>query len=121
MASYAKLTIIGNLGSDPELRYEPDGTPLTSFAVAVNERRHASGDEQHAQEHVQWFRVFCHGRLAEAAQQSLAKGAAVYVEGPLHVRTFTTREGQKGLSLEVTAREMRVLSAPTPAPVGDER
>jgi len=120
MASYAKLTIIGNLGGDPEMQSAPDGTPLTSFAVAVNERRRPSGDEQ-AQEHVQWFRVFCHGRQAEAAQQSLAKGAAVYVEGPLHVREFTTREGQKRLSLEVTAREMRVLSAPTPAPVSDER
>ncbi len=117
MASYAKLTIIGNLGSDPEMRYAPDGTPLTSFTVAVNERRHSSGDEGQAQEeHVQWFRVFCHGRLAEVAQQSLVKGAPVYVEGPLRVRAYTTREGQSRLSLELTARDMRALSAPTPAP-----
>jgi single-strand DNA-binding protein len=73
------------------------------------------------EEHVQWFRVFCHGRLAEVAQQSLAKGAPVYVEGPLRVREFTTREGQKRFSLELTARDMRVLSAPTPTPVSEER
>jgi hypothetical protein len=70
--SYNRLTIIGHLGHDPEMRYLPDGTPLTTFDVAVNERRQVDGQTVQT---TQWFHVTCYGKLAETAAEHL-RGAA---------------------------------------------
>lgn len=105
--SYNKIIIIGNLGRDPEMRYLPSGDPVTSFSVATSERwKDRSGQQQ---ERTTWFRVSAFNKLAETCNQFLHKGSYVYVEGSLSQQEYTDREGQPRQSLEVRAREMRML------------
>ncbi|GAC1436483.1 MAG: single-stranded DNA-binding protein [Chloroflexota bacterium] len=113
MASYNKMTIIGNLGGDPETRYTPSGAPVTSFNVAVNERRRQQDGQ--TQESTQWFRVSCFNKLADVASQYLKKGSNVYIEGPLQVREFTGNDGKTRFSLDIRAREMQMLGSRMPA------
>lgn len=76
---FNKITIIGNLGTDPEMRYMPSGDAVTSFSVATN-RRYRTRDGENRDE-TEWFRVNAWGRLAETTNQYLEKGSLVYVEG----------------------------------------
>jgi single-strand DNA-binding protein len=105
---YQKLIIIGRLGRDPEMRYTPDGTPVTSFSVATDRRwTNASGE---AQERTVWFRVSAWRRLAETCNQYLTKGRLVMVEGEIsEPRVWQGRDGEYRASLEVTARNVQFL------------
>ena len=97
-----KVMIIGNLGSDPEMRYTPSGRPVTQFNVAVNQ----STKSQQTNEWVEatdWFRVSVWGDRAERAAENLRKGNKVFVEGRFKTREFEGRDGQKRTSLELTA------------------
>ena len=105
--SYNKISIIGNVGKDPEMRLMPSGDSVAEFTVAVNERRR--GQDGQTQESTMWFRVSAFGRTAEIANQYLRKGSAVYVEGPVSLREYTDREGVNRASLDVRARELRML------------
>jgi len=108
---YHKLTIVGNLGRDPELRYTPAGSPVCNFSVAANRRRKDGGDV------VTWFRVSCWGSQAEACNQYLAKGRQVLIEGELRPDTdgnpkvFTRNDGSCGASYEVRADVVQFLDA----------
>ena len=102
MASFSKAMIIGNLGRDPEMRYTPNGRPVTEFSVAVNQ----STKNQQTNEWVEatdWFRVSVWGDRAERAAETLRKGNKVFVEGRFKTREFEGRDGQKRTSLEITA------------------
>src|SRR5215216_2179182 len=115
MASFNKITIVGYLGRDPELRYTPQGTPVCDFSVATTERRKdKSGDTQ---EVTTWFRVSMFGRQAEIASQYLSKGRQVYIEGQLSQREWTDKEGAARTSLEVRGSDIQFLS---PAPEGEQ-
>ncbi len=105
--SYNKIILIGNVGRDPETRYLPSGDAVASFSVATSERR--KGQDGQQQEQTTWFRVSAFGKLAETCQQYLHKGSYVYVEGALTQQEYTDREGATRQSLEVRAREMRML------------
>lgn len=109
MASFNKITIVGYLGRDPELRYTPDGTPVCDFSVATTERRKDRSGEP--QEITTWFRVTAWRKLAEIAGQYLAKGKQVYVEGRLIQREYQDRDGNTKYNLEVTASEIQFLGA----------
>ncbi len=100
--NYNKLVIIGNLGRDPETRLLPSGDNVATFSVATTERG-KNGDV------TTWFRVSAFGKLADTCQQYLHKGSYVYIEGGLSQNEYTNREGQVRQSLEVRAREMRML------------
>jgi len=100
--SYNRISIIGNLGRDPETRLLPSGDSVATFSVATTERS-KNGDV------TTWFRVSAFGKLAETCQQYLHKGSYVYIEGPLSQNEYTNREGQVRQSLEVRVREMRML------------
>ena len=88
-----KVMIIGNLGADPEMRYTPNGRPVTQFNVAVNQstKNQQTGEWVEATD---WFRISVWGDRAERAAENLRKGNRVFVEG---------RDGQKRTSLEITA------------------
>ncbi|HZS09433.1 MAG TPA: single-stranded DNA-binding protein [Blastocatellia bacterium] len=107
MSSFNKITIVGHLGRDPETHYTPHGTAVCSFSVATTERRKDKGGE--ITEQTTWFRVSCFGRQAEIAQQRLAKGRQVYLEGRLRLEEFTDREGRQRSSLEVTAGDLQFI------------
>jgi len=89
------------------MRYLPSGDPVTDFSVATSERRR--GVDGQAQEQTTWFRVSAFGKLAETCSQYLHKGSYIYVEGSLSQRDWTDREGAPRTSLEVRARELRML------------
>lgn len=105
---YQKIIIIGNLGRDPEMRYTPDGTPVTNFSVATNRRWTDSSGQ--TQERTVWFRVTAWRRLAETCNQYLSKGRQVFVEGRLQApEPYQGRDGQWRASLDVTARNVQFL------------
>lgn len=110
MASFNKITIVGYLGRDPELRYTPSGTAVCDFSIATSERkgRRDGGDTD---EITTWFRVSLWGKQAELANQYLTKGRQVYIEGRLSQREYTDREGNKRTSLEVNGTDMQFIGS----------
>jgi single-strand DNA-binding protein len=105
---YSKITIVGNLGRDPEMRFTPQGQPVTSFSVASN-RRYTSGGGEQASE-TTWFRVTFWGKQAENCNQYLHKGSKVYIEGRLTPDKSTggprvwEKEGKANSSFEVNGQ-----------------
>jgi len=97
-----KAMIIGNLGSDPEMRYTPNNRAVTQFNVAVNQ---STKNQQTGEwvEETDWFRVSVWGDRAERMAESLKKGNKVFVEGRFRTRQFEGRDGQTRTSLEITA------------------
>lgn len=94
----SKITILGNLGADAELRYIPNGQPVTSFSICSNERS-GSGDAK--KETQNWFKVNLFGNSAEAIAQHLVKGTSLYVEGRLKPELWTGRDGKTRLTMNV--------------------
>src|SRR5688572_20391921 len=97
-----KVMIIGNLGSDPEMRYTPSNRAVTQFNVAVNQ---STKNQQTGEwvEETDWFRVSVWGDRAERMAETLRKGNKVFVEGRFRTREFDGRDGQKRTALEITA------------------
>jgi single-strand DNA-binding protein len=119
MASFNKITIVGYLGRDPELRYTADGTPVCNFSVATTERRKGkSGDMQ---EITTWFRVNLWRRQAEVANQYLTKGRQVYIEGRLTQNEYQDRDGNTRTSLEVQATDIQFIGSRSDDPSSDMR
>lgn len=110
--------LIGNVGTDPEMRYTPDGKPVTSFRMATNYRYTTSAGE--SREETDWFRITVWGRQAEQCNQFLGKGRQVYVEGRLHARSWQGQDGQTRTSLEVTANRVLFLGRRALAPLPEE-
>ena len=111
---FQKVTIVGNLGSDPEMRYTPSGVPVTNFSVATN-RRWSDG-EGNPQEETTWFRVSAWRGLAETCNQYLSKGRQVFVEGRLvpdrdtgGPRVWTGNDGVARAQYEVSALTVQFL------------
>lgn len=103
-----KITIIGFLGRDPEMRYTPSGDSVTSFSVASSRRYRTSAGEQ--REDTMWFNINAWGRIGEACNQYLTKGRQVYVEGILTTRIFQGNDGQARIANDVRASEVQFLS-----------
>ena len=120
IASLSKVILGGNLGSDPEMRYTPNGKAVTSFSVATNRRYSTSGGE--SKEETDWFRVSVWGKQAEQCNQFLSKGKQIHVEGRLHARSWEGQDGQTRTSLEVNAERVLFLGRRSPAslPEGEE-
>ena len=104
-----KLTIIGNLTRDPELRTTSTGVNVCSFTVAVNRR--GRRDDQNGQPEADFFRVTAWRQLADICGKYLAKGRKVCVVGPVSVHTFTGNDGTTRASREVTADDGEFLSS----------
>jgi single-strand DNA-binding protein len=107
MASFNKITIVGYLGRDPQIRYTPQGTAVCDFSIATSERRGGGAD---AQDITTWFKITVWGKQAETANQYLAKGRQVYIEGRLRQEEYTDREGLKRTSLTVNASDVQFLT-----------
>ncbi len=118
MASLNKVMIIGNVGSDPEMRFTPNGNPVTSFRVATN--RVYTTPEGERKEETEWFSIVTWSRLAENCNQFLTKGQRVYAEGRLHTQLWESPDGQKHSRTEVIANRVIFLDRRPTAPLPEE-
>ena len=100
--AFSKIMFIGNLGRDPEMRYTPNGKPVTQFSVAVSHSK-PDGQGGWVDEGTDWYRVSVFGDRAERAAEQLRKGTKVFVEGRFKTREFEGKDGEKRTSLDVTA------------------
>lgn len=105
-----KLTIIGNLTRDPELRTTQSGVSVCSFTVAVNRRQTAAQRASGQQADADYFRVSAWRELGENCAKWLIKGKKVCVVGPVSVSTYTGQDGKTYANLEVTANDVEFLS-----------
>ena len=119
MASLNRVMVIGNVGSDPEMRFTPGGNPVTSFRVATN--RAFTTAEGERKEETEWFSVVTWSRLAENCNQFLTKGQRVYVEGRLHSRTWDGQDGQKHTRVEIVANRVIFLDKRAVVPFPEEK
>ena len=105
-----KVTLIGNLGADPEVRYMPAGGAVTNVTIATSRRwkDKASGERRDSTE---WHRVVFFNRLAEIAGEYLKKGSQVYIEGRLQTRKWQGQDGQDRYTTEIIASEMTMLGS----------
>ena len=111
MAGLNKVIVIGNVGTDPEMRYTPNGSPVTSFRLAVS-RVYTPADGERRQE-TEWFTVVAWNQLAEQCNQYLTKGRRAYVEGRLQSRKWEGQDGQARFTNEIIANRVLFLDKPT--------
>jgi len=107
MAALNLVVLIGNLTSDPEMKYTPNGTAKTRFSIAVN-RKYKDGSGQ-IQEEVTYVPIVVWGAQAENCANYLKKGRPVAVEGRLRIDSFDNAEGQKVKVTEVIANTVQFL------------
>jgi single-strand DNA-binding protein len=106
MASMAKISIIGNVGRDPEMRMTPQGRPVCDFSVAVNRVSNSGGERS---EQTDWYRVSCWGKQAETAQQIIQKGQQIYVDGRFSPRTYMNKDNVEKMSLDISCNDFQLL------------
>ncbi|MBI3953564.1 MAG: single-stranded DNA-binding protein [Chloroflexi bacterium] len=114
MVGLNRIQVIGNVGTDPEMRYTPAGNPVTNFSIATNRNYTTSQGER--REETEWFRVVTWNKLAETCNQFLAKGQRAYVEGRLRSSVWEGQDGQKRFRNEIVANTVIFLDRPGQAP-----
>ena len=105
--SLNKAIIIGNLGSDPEIRTTGNGSKVAQFSVATSRRWTTGAGEQ--QEKTEWHRIVAWSKLADVAEQYLRKGQQVYIEGEIQYRQYQDKDGVTKYTTEINARELLML------------
>lgn len=103
-----KVILIGNLGSDPEVRYMPSGESVVTLSLATNEvwKDKETGENR---ERAEWHRVVIFRRLAEIASQYLRRGSKIYIEGRLRTRKWQDQSGQDRYTTEIVGDNMQML------------
>jgi single-strand DNA-binding protein len=115
MASFAKVTLLGNLGADPETKYTPSGTMVVELRLAVNPRPRSG----QAEAPPTWYRISAWDRLADrldklSQQGHVAKGRSLYVEGRLEPREYTANDGTQRVSYDVTMTDFNFVGGDRP-------
>jgi len=118
MANFNKVFFMGNLTRDPELRYLPNGTAVTTFTVASNRVYTLQSGEK--KQEATFMRVVAWGKRAETCGEYLNKGSAVFVEGRLQTRSWQGQDGQKRSTVEIVADNVQFLGAPKKAAGGEQ-
>lgn len=106
-----KVTLIGNLGADPDTRYSASGSAVCTLSVATTDSWMDKQTGQR-QERTEWHRVKVFGKLAEICQEYLRKGRQVYIEGSLRTSKYTGKDGVERYSTDIVARDMQMLGGP---------
>ncbi len=114
-----KVILIGNLGTDPEVRYMPSGNAVANLTLATSE---SWKDKQtgEMQDRTEWHRVVLYNRLAEIAGEYLRKGSKIYIEGSLRTRKWQDKTGQERYTTEIHANELQMLDSKGGAGAGHE-
>ncbi|WP_419420031.1 single-stranded DNA-binding protein [Legionella sp. D16C41] len=112
-----KVILIGNVGSDPEVRYMPNGNAVATLSIATSEtwKDKQSGDKQ---ERTEWHRVVCFNRLGEIAGEFVRKGSKLYIEGSLRTRKWQDQQGQDRYTTEIIATDVQMLDSKGGSSVG---
>lgn len=110
MAGINKVILVGRLGQDPEVRYTPDGTAVTTFSVATS-REWNDKNSGERKEQTEWHRIVTFRKLAEICGQYLSKGRQVYVEGRMQTRSWEDKDGVKRYTTEVVADTVQFLGS----------
>ncbi|STX50287.1 single strand binding protein [Legionella busanensis] len=105
-----KVILIGNVGSDPEVRYMPNGNAVATLSIATSEtwKDKQTGDKQ---ERTEWHRVVCFNRLGEIAGEYVRKGSKLYIEGSLRTRKWQDQQGQDRYTTEIVATDVQMLDS----------
>ncbi len=114
--SLNKVMLIGNLGSDPEVRYTQGGAAVANFNIATNEKW--TDKQGQPQERTEWHKIVVWGRVAENCGKYLSKGRQVYIEGSIQTRDWEDKDGNKRYTTEINARNVQFLSSGGNAGVG---
>jgi single-strand DNA-binding protein len=115
MANEPMITVVGNLGADPEFKKTPNGTSVTSFSIANTPRKQKNGEWTDGD--VTWFRVFVWNYEAAGTAVALKKGDKVIVTGRFQVSVYTDKEGTERKSLEINSDGVGVIPRFTPEPI----
>ena len=113
-----KAILIGRLGKDPEVRYTPDGTMVTTFRMATDEQWKDKNGEKVQKNRVAPIVTF--GKLAEICGNYLVKGKLVFIEGRIQTRNWEDKEGVKRYTTEIVANDMKMLDSKGQAKAGDD-
>jgi len=108
MSSVNKLILIGNVGSEPEMRFTPSGRPVTSFSLATNKKYSTSDGER--KEETNWFKITTWGKLAETCNEFVSKGMSIYAEGAVRLDEWEGEDGQKRSRMVLTANQIQFLT-----------
>jgi len=111
-----KVTLIGNLGRDPELRTTPGGMQVCNLSIATTERVKRG---ESWEDHTEWHRVVCFGRTAENVARFKKKGATLYVEGRIRTNKWKDKDGQDRYTTEITADDVKFIGGERPPGGGD--
>jgi len=108
MSGINKVIILGRLGKDPDMKYQPNGNAIANFTVATSEtwKDKATGEKK---ELTEWHRIVIFGKLAEICGEYLKKGAQVYLEGKNKTRKWQAQDGTDRYSTEIVCNEMQML------------
>ncbi|MBN2680203.1 MAG: single-stranded DNA-binding protein [Acidithiobacillaceae bacterium] len=109
MAGVNKVILLGHLGRDPEMRYQPSGAAIANFSLATSETyKDRDGNKQ---ERTEWHRVVFFNRTAEIAGEYLRKGSMAYVEGRLQTRKWTDKDGQERYTTEIIGDRLQLVGS----------
>lgn len=111
MLGVNRVTLLGNLGADPEAKKTASGQSITLFNLATSNAW--TNREGQRQEHTEWHRVVVWGKLAETCAEYLSKGKKVYVEGRLQTRSWEDDKNQKRYTTEIVASQVLFLGSPS--------
>ncbi len=112
-----RVTIIGNLGNDPEMKTTAAGAAIANLSVATSESWKDKNTGQQV-EKTEWHRIVAFNRLAEIIGQYVKKGSRVYIEGSLRTRKWQDKEGKDHYTTEIVANELQMLDAKPSAGFG---
>ncbi len=104
-----RVILVGNLGSEPELRTTNSGTPVCEFRVATNESW--TGRDGQKQQRTEWHRVIVWGKLGEIYSKYLSKGRQVFLEGRIQTRSWDDKDGNKRYTTEIVANDVQFLGS----------
>ncbi|MEO7560147.1 MAG: single-stranded DNA-binding protein [Nitrosospira sp.] len=107
MASLNKVSLIGNLGADPDSRFMPDGTQVVTVSIATTEGW--KDKEGVKQEKTEWHRVIFYAGLADVVSKYLKKGSQIYVEGKLSTRKWEDKQQAEHYSTEIIGKQLIML------------
>lgn len=105
-----KVILIGHVGTDPEVRYMPNGNAVATVSIATTEswKDKQTGERQ---DRTEWHRVVFFNRLGEIIGEYVRKGSKVYIEGSLRTRKWQDQQGQDRYTTEIVANDLQMLDS----------